>query len=172
MNTAKLEIVKSSLPLNQRGAELMHHLHLVSNDCSTDLTFDTIQDTDDCVVYSKGSYICRTSTHELRMIIQAGDLNTMEMVTAVTDEGEFHAAVHRDLVKPEFVGVLTDRNSQFVGFVKSIGGVLWGYDNCRLFQIDLQGVENLNTKSTPDAIRYVNKNRSYFEDKPDSIILF
>ena len=172
MNIAKLEIVKSSLPLNQRGVEFLHHLHLVSNDCSTDLTFDTIQDTDDCIVYSKGSYICKTSTQELRMLIQAGDFNTMEIVSAVTPEGEFHAAVHKDLLKPVFVGILTNSKAQFIGFVKSIGGVLWGYDNSRLFQIDLQGVDNLNPKSTQDAIRYVNKNRSFFEAKPDSIILF
>ncbi|MFF2798132.1 hypothetical protein [Lysinibacillus xylanilyticus] len=175
MRALKLGLSKASLLAEPKGNELLYHLRLVPEGNHTDvanLEMKEIMDTDDCKIYRGNQLITITSTQELEKLMRLATFKTMEMVEVRTEDSVYYAAVDGDLLKKEYVGVLTDSLSRVVAFVQSIKGTFWANDGKRLIQLEDNIQENFMHLKPQDCIRYINKNHNMFKNKPDEIVLF
>lgn len=175
MQALNLGLQKASLLAEPKGKELLYHLRLVPKGNHTDvakLQFKEVADTDDCKIYRGNQLIALTSTQELERLIKLASFKTMEMVEVVTHDEVYYAAVDGDLLKKEYVGVLTDASSRFVSFVQCIRGTFWANNGRRLIQLDYETDQPLTTLKPQDCIKYINKNSEQFKSVPDEIVLF
>lgn len=175
MSALDLGLKKASLLANPKGKELLYHLRLVPQGSHTnvaDLDIKEVVDTDDCKIYSNGHLMAVTSTQELERLITLASFNTFEMVEVRTEDNTYLAAVHGDLVKRQYVGVLTDTQGRAVAFVQCIKGTYWANNGTRLIQLEFETDETLVELKAQDCIRYINKNRNQLEGQYDEIVLF
>jgi len=176
MQALNLGLSKTSLLAVPKGNELLYHLRLVPGDSHTDvasLQFQKVSDTDDCKVYRGNRLIAVTSTQELEMLIRKATIKTMELVEVRTDDSNsYYAAVHEDLLKREYVGVLTDEKSRACALVLEVEGTFWANTGTRLIQLEYTTEEPLVTLNAQQGIKFLNGNHRLLDSVPDEIILF
>lgn len=175
MRSLDLGLNKQSLVATTGGRELLYHLRLVPKGNHKDvvsLKINNVQDTDSCKVYRGNQLVAITSTQELEKLIRLSSFKTMELVEVKTEDNSYFAAVNGDLLKREYVGVLTDENCRACAFVLEVSGTYWANTGSRLIQLEFSTEEPLVTLKAQMGIRYLNSNPQLLDSKPDEVILF
>ena len=170
-----LGLSKTSLIAEPKGSELLYHLRLVPEGKHTNLVnlqFEEVNVTDDCKVYYNNQLIAITSTQELERLIRLSSFKTMELVEVRAEDKIYYAAIHEDLLKRKYVGVLTDEKARACAFVLNIEDTFWANTGSRLIELEYVAESTLTSLTAQEGVKFLNNNPQLLDSKYDEIILF